>query len=424
MVFYDGSSTGDCAIRGKDVTTFLQTLVSGLEAAYTRYGALGYPLPPRPYQVYVVPVLSGKAPAITYTNHTVISPSWRDDLAAVAAHEYFHAIQWNYQQACPVANTYGRLPGPLSQAWYDNEDLRWWMEATAQWAQHEAIPTDVSYTAVIPDHLNNSWIHMDTRPIWGGTGIPYSPLFPFYLIEKLNPGQVDKDIIRNTWAQYGSNGNCGPIKPVIDSVLPQGRKMSNIFPAYAEANYFLAYPPPPDIRADLRANAPQIPPDFRPASDKPILDERTSFVTGPAGNIGGGVIEPLAAGYVEFNNGFNSKDKGRALRIAVNVRVINPSVTPAVRVWTIGNNFPPAPNAAPAGLPVPLTNQGNNWRGSITIQNFDSGALQWVGMQIVNPQTAGTNLVWDYRAEIIAPTPTPTSTRTATPLPSTATRTP
>jgi hypothetical protein len=421
------TTTGPCSIVGGNANTYPRDLGNWFESAFNTYSSLGYQLPTRlPYQVYVVPIEALGPRGITFLEYTLITndanlptPQSIVERSALAAHEFFHAAQWRYQQACPRLD-----PLPLTRAWFFNEDLRWWMEATATWAQREAVPADTSYTSFIPDHLNNPWIRMDTRPIQGGTGIPYSPLFPFYLIEKLNAGQVNQDIIRSTWAQYQSTGNCGAMKPVIDSVLPPNRKIANIFPDYAEANYFLAYPPPPDIRADLRSHNPQIPQDFRPVSEQRDLNEQIQFVTGPTGNIGGGIIQPLATAYTEFRNRFVSTDQGRALKLTVNIRVINPSVAPVVRVWTIGNNFPPPPNAIPVGLPVRLTNQGYTWTGSITIPNFDSSALQWVGMQVVNPQTSGTNLAWDYRGEIIAPTPTPvlTNTLTATPA-STATST-
>jgi hypothetical protein len=111
------------------------------------------------------------------------------------------------------------------------------MESTAQWAQQEAIAGDTSYAAFIPNHLNESWRHMDTRYIYGSLppplpsddSIAYSTLFPFYLIEKLNPGQVNKDIIKDTWVKYTTpQFQCGPMKPAIDSVLPPNQKMSNI----------------------------------------------------------------------------------------------------------------------------------------------------------------------------------------------------
>jgi hypothetical protein len=422
--------TSRCAIFGGNVNTYLTALESGFESAFNTYSRLGYQLPTRlPYQVYAVPIEMLGPAGIAFPEYTLMTnnatlPNAQavTERSALAAHEFFHAVQWRYQQACPRLD-----PLPFNWAWFFNEDLRWWMESTATWAQHEAIPTDVTYTSFIPEHLNHPWIRMDTRPIQGGTGISYSPLFPFYLVQKLNPGQVNKDIIRRTWTQYQAVGNCGPMKPVIDSVLPPNKKIAHIFPDYTEANYFLAYPPPPDIRADLRANNPQIPQNFRPVSDQRDLNERTLFVNGPTNNIGGGVIQPLATAYTEFRNRFASRDLGRALKITVNIRVINPSASPAVRVWTIGNNFPPPPTAVPVGLPVRLTNQGYTWTGSITIQNLDSSALQWVGMQVVNPQTNGTNLAWAYHAEVIAPTPTPVSTHTPTatpPFTPTATRIP
>jgi len=345
--------------------------------------------------------------------------------SALAAHEFFHAAQWRYQQACPRLD-----PLPFTWAWFFNEDLRWWMEATATWAQQEAIQGDTSYAAYIPNHLNESWRRMDTRnqfnlpPFPSDNAIAYSTLFPFYLIEKLQPGQINKDIIRQTWAQYQQTGNCGPMKPVIDSILPQGQKMSNIFPNFAEANYFLAYPAPPDIRGALQArNWPQ---DIRPAHDPANLSEQTLAVAGPNNPpYGGTYIEPLGAAYVEFTNNFgpSQKDKGRSLRVTVNIPTSNLPIPPVVKVWTI-TQFPVPPNSAPIVAPIQLSYQNGAYTGVVTISNFDASQVLRVGMVVTNPQTSGSSFSnWNYQAQIIAPTPTPTSTPSFTPAPS-ATSTP
>lgn len=39
----------------------------------------------------------------------------------LGAHETFHIIQWTF------------IPNPIG-SWLTSEELRWWMEATAQWA--------------------------------------------------------------------------------------------------------------------------------------------------------------------------------------------------------------------------------------------------------------------------------------------------
>ena len=204
------------------------------------------------------------------------------------------------------------------------------------------------------------------------------------------------------------------MKPVIDSVLPPGKNITNIFPDYAEANYFLAYPAPPDIRAGLAAQTPPAPADFRPARDLAPLNEQTLSFGGPNNPPYGGIyIAPLGAAYVEFINRFGQKDMGRALKITVTL----PGyffVNPVVKVWTI-TQFPLPPNAAPVVPPLPLFRSNGSWIGVATIQNFDSDQVQWVGMEVTNPQLSGSNITnWHYQAEVLNPIPTPTSTHTPT----------
>ncbi len=271
------------------------------------------------------------------------------------------------------------------------------MEATAQWAQHEVFQNDTTYTAYIPAQLNESWIHMDTRPIEGGTGIPYSPLFPFYLIEKLDPARPDKSIIRNTWERYWVGGSCGQMKRVIDTLLPQDNKITDIFPKYAEANYFLAYPPPPDIRADLQANDPAIPPDFRPARDIIRFNDQFLASGGPNNPPYRGVyIQPLGVAYAEFTQVFTQPNLGRSLQINVQIPVANSTTAPIVKIWTIYKNLP----TLPPSILVPLDNISGTWQGSITVQNFDSDQILRVVMMVVNGQTSGSSITWTYQGNI------------------------
>ncbi len=264
---------------------------------------------------------------------------------------------------------------------------------------------------------------MDTRPVLGGEGIAYSTLFPFYLIEKSQPGQVNKGIIKQIWERYAEpQFQCGPMKPVIDSILPRDGKISDIFPKYAEANYFLAYPPPPDIRGALQArNWPQ---DFRPARDeRHDLSDLNPQVIGPRPEYRGVKIEFLGAAYAEFHNEFIPKDKGRALRLSIAITASNLSASPVVKVWTV-TQFPVPANAVPVAVPIPLAYQNGTYTGATTILNFDSSQVRWVAMNVTNPQTSGSSLSnWRYQADILAPTPTPTPTRTSTIIP-TSTPTP
>ena len=154
----------DCRIKNGDANAYLDSIALGLKKAFDRYQQLGYLMPTSlPYQVYIVPILGNPAgitfsPQYTFiTNDVTGIDGYTPD--SLAAHEFFHASQWMYQQACPQINLL-----QITTAWWNHEDLRWWMEATADWAQQEAIPTDTAYAGPIVSYLNRSWQHMDTDP--------------------------------------------------------------------------------------------------------------------------------------------------------------------------------------------------------------------------------------------------------------------
>ena len=50
---------------------------------------------------------------------------------------------------------------------YLDEPLRWWMEATAEWAQQVAVSNDSSYIGFISGYLNSTWQRLYTRPPLG-----------------------------------------------------------------------------------------------------------------------------------------------------------------------------------------------------------------------------------------------------------------
>lgn len=304
------------------------------------------------------------------------------------------------------------------------------MEATAQWAQQKAVSTDDSFTAQIQSQLQEPWRHVDTRPKEGGTGIPYSTLFPLYLIEKLQPGTRDEDIIRRTWSAYEQNVSCGAMKPVIDSVLPANKSLSGIFPDYAETNYFLGYTvvdnqgTAKDLRdvlsAYLQKRSVTLPPDYRPLADGFDMIDQNLSITLPRGSQFG-TIDPLGSVYGEFRNSFALKDQHRSLKIMVSIPMGN-YVQPAVKAWKI-TQFPVSPNNVTVATPLQLVSQNGAWVGEIIISDFDASQVKRVAFEVTNPDARGVEQTisqyqitnWHVTGEILQPTPTPTNTVTPTP---------
>lgn len=228
---------------------FVVILGAGLENAYAKYAGMGYSVnrvpqnsSSRRYPVYIssdpiwtdIPLIGGIMPIkanitlpdhmfITrgtfYTAAELVSVDW---LRTQGTHEFFHAVQWTF-----VPNA--------GATWAFNEDLRWWMEATAVWAAPKVYPQNGQYPRNLDDLLR----------------VPYASLIPqalaspraygsFILATYLRDKVANSDtIIRQIWQQYKSNG--GNAIAAIDQVLQSqySTTLASEFPKFTWNNYFL-----------------------------------------------------------------------------------------------------------------------------------------------------------------------------------------
>ncbi len=421
--------TGPCAIVGDPLNTYPQTLSGAFETAFNIYRTLGYQLPNlhERYQVFVVPLRIEPFPGITLLDSlgTAFSPGYtfitndaRQDRAALAAHEFFHAVQWTYQQRCPEIQ-----PLQVTWAWVHNEDLRWWMEATANWAQHETIPADMSYFAWLRFYLLEPREHLDSHdPL--NPGLAYARfIFATYLAERYQP-----DVIRQTWQEYQQVGGCGRMLPVIDRVLRQrGTTLEQVFPDFTRANYFLDYREQRTFRDDFQRLG--LGWDDRPFADRQRIDQLNvvynNTVLLPTDQRGRfAPIEHLGAGYLEFER-VHLAPSHQTLQFEITVAPMG-SLTPAVRAYAISRYAANAAALPHVYVPVPLTSErlpSGRWRFRGQVNDFET--YQRIAVIVNNNgSTSGADGVYlGYRAIVIPPpsTPTPTSTkvstRTSTPRP-------
>ncbi|MBI4675496.1 MAG: hypothetical protein HY741_27955 [Chloroflexi bacterium] len=382
--------------------------------------ALGYSLPALalPYQVYIVKVRAriGQPgitipPGVLYFDH-----QYAPTLGALAAHEFFHTVHWTYPQSCMTS-----IPGTIFQLpehWFrdENEDLRWWMEATAQWAQHEAVGADQDYAVPVAVYLQKPWQHIYYRPVSGDPErFSYSVLFPFYLIEHSGAGNGGRDIIRATWQQYQTTGNCGPMLPVLDAVLGNQTPLGSVrqtFPAYTEANYFLSYQQQADFR-QVSGGAPNA--DVRPNPELRTLDNNSLAVSGPAPTFGGTQVERLAASYIDLRNGFNpAQSVGRRLDITVDIYrnpLLPAPTTGTVKIWTINTWTPPTATYTtiqPILQDMGLSGLNRHYRATVSIPNFDT--TDHVTIVFTNTENSLLSPNFSYSASISPQTPTVTAT--------------
>ncbi len=388
--------------------TYPDYVATGLEDAWNVYSGLGYTMP-LSTSVWLVPIANLKLPILNLQAPPAMSllsgilfasdlqmPS--PAMEAMAAHEFFHQVQWKYfGLSCPSYPL--GAPWFVNDAWWNNEDVRWWMEASAQWAQHEVYSNDSTYFESIAAYLNNPWTHLDTRPREGGTAFPYgSVLFPIYLSERL---PAHGALIKTTWERYSQlNNGCGTMMPALQSALQtQSTTMGQIFPAFSEANYSLAYQNQADFRTVLRDG-----PNYRPNPESAPLDDQALTTTGPVKRDGRESIEHLGAAYVEFQNLFPQPPIGRALTVTVDLYVNNPSADPVVKLWAVSTWNPPtviSKTITPYFQLAETITPTKHYVAKAGVPGFDS--YQWVAMDLVNPQTSGSAMTYTYSAGVVPP---------------------
>lgn len=392
---------------------YIDLLATGLETAWSRYAELGYRVP-NSFTVFVVPLhlipgSPGLSPpdAIFFDNNIPLSTgSIGGDppdlfVKALAAHEFFHSVQWMYfPSVCP------KFPAPeapwnLPSSWQLLEDVRWWMEASAQWAQQRVYPDDKSYYhSVLSNFLERPWQHLDTRPkslTDPLSNFPYGTvLFPTYLTEKLDSSG---GIIRVSWEKYSQRLDCGSIMPALqEALLTRGTSVEPTFPRFAEANYLLDY----TKRSDF-LSAERISRAFDDRADRQSLSEQLPSVAGPGSTYGGRTVERLGTAYIEFNNRFANPPIGRALTITVDIFVSNATADPVVKLWAVKQYTPTLDVTVitPQFSLVEQIGSGRHYVAKAGIPGFDS--YERVGMAVINPQVSGASLNYTYSAGVVPP---------------------
>ncbi len=161
----------------------------------------------------------------------------------LGAHELYHTIQWTY-----ISNPIG--------TWLTSEELRWWMEATAEWAQPHVYDQDGQYPKFSDYLLSNPHLSMVQRSLSEGTRAYGSFIFATFLEEQIANG--NHVVIQQTWERYGTNPNAGMLT-AIENVLVQNYNTSfrDAFPEFARLNYFMNqgtydFVPPNGVYTDTR----------------------------------------------------------------------------------------------------------------------------------------------------------------------------
>ncbi|MCU0274753.1 MAG: Ig-like domain-containing protein, partial [Acidimicrobiales bacterium] len=137
LVPLSGQLESDCG-SCNGVPDWVDRVAYGLEQARSAYSAMGYPTMPSPVLVRL-PARDGRAYSLPVVGIEIPHASYhRTNPIYVARHEYFHQAQaaamWpgSDREIDAVADLIGDL-------WADQTaDPRWFLEATAEWAAHQA----------------------------------------------------------------------------------------------------------------------------------------------------------------------------------------------------------------------------------------------------------------------------------------------
>ncbi len=134
-------------------------------------------------------------------------------LRITAAHEFHHAVQYGYSLDMP----------------------RWWMEATAVFAEDKAMPQVNSY---VP--YTNLFLESPQLPLWkrGGSREYGATVWPQFLANYYSQGRAD--ILRSIYAYTASHPGSANFFNSIDAVLRSetGDSMDKAFSQFTVWNYF------------------------------------------------------------------------------------------------------------------------------------------------------------------------------------------
>lgn len=230
---------------------FVIVLADSLEQSYLTYGQMGYQpqLDTMPkidhgrYPIHVstspiwTNVLPSPAPAggITFPDQMYIArdqPYNGDPNAPIdwlrtqlGAHELYHTVQYTY------------MGYPLV-TWALSEEVRWWMEATAEWAQPHVYSQDGTYPKLLDNLLANPHLSMVQRSFSEANHAYGSFIFATFLEEQVANGIAA--IIQQTWERYRVNPNADMLA-AIEEVLTQNynTNLRDVFPEFARLNYFM-----------------------------------------------------------------------------------------------------------------------------------------------------------------------------------------
>jgi len=242
---------------GNQIPDYVDQIAFSLEEVWPVYlgsgaGELGYRTPGDKVDVSIWGLDSGSGQVLPNPGTERIELSNSGVSFYLPRHEFFHIVQYQY------VSFFDFLVMGLN---IDN--TWWWMEATAEWAAHQA-----AQASSRPEQLHNyanritafagrpaiDLVTLESPPpsdLWRGRAYG-----SFILAEYLEERYNTKNVIRETWEQYDS-GNPGGDTAVRLTVEARGDTFSDVLNDFAQASYLLDFndSDQPEWRNKLAANS-------------------------------------------------------------------------------------------------------------------------------------------------------------------------
>ena len=139
-------------------------------------------------------------------------------------HELFHVFQYHY-----FVDPTALLP-----------TVNWWMEATAEWATREALPSgdgDELYASAVDDFLDSPEESINAYDSLGG-GRQYGA----FVVASYFTEAVSQNFVLDTWRSLAADGARHPMEAIQQVVDFYGRSMSDLLLGFSVANYRLDRP--------------------------------------------------------------------------------------------------------------------------------------------------------------------------------------
>lgn len=217
--------------NGNEVPDYMENVATNLESSWTLYLGLGYQ-PPDEIPILVTIGLTPPGSGVVGPNQIIHLSNVNGD-QYLPRHELFHVFQWEYGGDSVLDRG----------LWFGRTGTDWWMEATAEWAAHQASPDGVQeadrYASELPDFLGfpdralhaHAWID-------GPSGRPQYGAFVFaeYLEERLGT-----DVILATFERTAQADQLGALAAVEAVVAERGSTLGGVLVDFARQAYLMDF---------------------------------------------------------------------------------------------------------------------------------------------------------------------------------------